>query len=60
MLRSLTLAFLLSAAVSFAGPARADDWGVCKDENASADSAIDACTRIIKSGRTKGNDLAIA
>ena len=42
-----------------APPARADDWGVCKDENASADTAIEACTRIIKAGKTKGNDLAI-
>src|SRR6185295_14143693 len=60
MLRSATLALFLGAAVSFACPARADDWGVCKDENASADTAIDACSRIIKGGRTKGNDLAVA
>src|SRR4051812_21232642 len=60
MLRLATLALLLSAAVSFAGPAHADDWSVCKDENTSADTSIDACTRIIKAGRTKGNDLAVA
>src|SRR5215210_3243767 len=60
MLRSVTFALLLCAAVSFADVAHADDWGVGKDENASADSAIDACTRIIKAGRTKGNDLAAA
>ena len=43
-----------------ASTAYADDWGVCKDENASADTAIDACTQIIKAGRTRGSDLAIA
>src|SRR6187402_819213 len=40
-------------------PARADDWSVCKDENAAADAAIEACTRIVKAGKTKGNDLAV-
>src|ERR1041384_4347012 len=59
MLRRATVAFLICVAVSAASAARADDWGVCKDENASPDSAIDACTRLIKTGRVKGNDLAI-
>jgi hypothetical protein len=54
-LATLTACILLAAAV----PALADDWAVCKDENAAADTAIEACSRIIKAGRTKGNDLAI-
>ncbi|MEA2879764.1 MAG: hypothetical protein QOF14_4960, partial [Hyphomicrobiales bacterium] len=56
----LFAALLLSVTFSLAATsARADDWAVCKDENAAADSAIEACTRIIKAGKTKGGDLAI-
>ena len=40
-------------------PARADDGSGCMDENAAADAAIEACTRIVKAGKTKGNDLAV-
>ncbi len=52
-------ALLLLLAGGLASPAVADDWSVCKDENAAADSAIEACTRIIKAGKTRGTDLAI-
>ena len=58
MLRRAALAVLFCVA-AFSAPARADDWSVCKDETASAADAIDACTRIIKAGKTKGADLAV-
>ncbi len=51
--------FSLCAVGFAASTARADDWAVCKDENAAADAAIEACTRIIKAGKTRGADLAI-
>src|ERR1044072_8063608 len=47
----------LTAGLAAAAPA--DDWSVCKDENAAADAAVEACTRIIKGGKAKGADLAI-
>src|SRR5205807_2672512 len=59
MLRPAIVALLIGAVASFTSAAHADDWGICKDESASADAAIDACTRLIKAGKTKGNDLAI-
>jgi tetratricopeptide (TPR) repeat protein len=36
----------------------ASDWDVCKDNKAAADVSIAACTRVIRAGKTKGNDLA--
>src|SRR4051812_11878568 len=61
MIRHVTFAFLLCATTGLAAaPARATDWDVCKDENAAPETAIEACTRIVKAGRTKGNDLAVA
>src|ERR1700737_3901781 len=60
MLRRATFALLVCAVSTLGVPAAlADDAGVCKDEGAAADVAIEACTRIIKAGKTKGNDLAI-
>src|SRR3979411_2882714 len=60
MLRRATFALLVCAVSTLSVPAAlADDAGVCKDENAAAEPAIEACTRIIKAGKTKGNDLAI-
>src|SRR5438067_6468675 len=60
MLRRATFALVVCAVSALSPPAAlADDAGVCKDENAAAEVAIEACTRIIKAGKTKGNDLAI-
>src|SRR3981189_776860 len=60
MLRRATFALLVCAVSTLSVPAAlADDAGGCKDENAPAEAAVEACTRIIKAGKTKGNDLAI-
>src|SRR5437660_4350219 len=59
MPRRAALAFLLLIAGGFAAPAVAEDWSICKDEKAAADTAIAACTRLIRAGQTKGNNLAI-
>src|SRR3954471_12540384 len=57
MLRRLCFAIALASlsTVAFA----ASDFDTCKDENAEAQQSIEACTRVIKAGKTKGNDLAI-
>jgi len=61
MLRRATFAFLVCAVSTLSVPAAlADDAGVCKDENAAAEAAVEACTRIIKAGKTKGNDLRVS
>jgi len=61
MLRRATFALLVCAFWALAAPAAfADDAAVCKDDSAPADSAIEACTRIIKAaGRSRGNELAM-
>src|SRR5207244_2078965 len=60
MMRRATFTLLVCAVSALGIPAAlADDAGVCKDENAAAEVAIEACSRIIKAGKTKGNDLAI-
>ena len=61
MLRPAILALLLSAAVSFTAPRRTRTTGAsARTRTPRADTAIDACTRIIKTGKTRGSDLAIA
>ena len=58
-MRRAALAAVMYLTAGLACAAPADDWSVCKDENAAADAAIEACTRIIKAGKTKGADLAV-
>ena len=55
---SLSVAFLIGGL--FAAPAlAADDNSACKDESATPEVAIEACTRIIKATKSKNNDLAL-
>jgi tetratricopeptide (TPR) repeat protein len=55
----LRAGFTLALAGMLATPVlAASDWDVCRDDKAAAEASIAACTRIIKSGRYKGRDLA--
>jgi tetratricopeptide (TPR) repeat protein len=57
MLRRAPLIALACAAIGIVSPAWADDRSDCSgDPN---ESAIAACTRVIRSGRSKGDDLAL-
>jgi tetratricopeptide (TPR) repeat protein len=44
----------------FGGTAWADDWADCKKPLADVESALRACTNVIRGGRQSGNNLASA
>src|SRR5262249_15322843 len=48
----------LAAALAVAGAAIADDADLCADDGADAPARIDACTRLTRSGKYRGNNLA--
>jgi len=48
----------LAAAILLAGAAIADDAETCSDDNADPAVRADTCTRMIRSGKYRGNDLA--
>lgn len=54
----------LCALILFAGlaavPAAADDAATCRSARDAPDTVIDACTRMVQSGRLRGRDLAVA
>src|SRR5215207_8169312 len=60
MLRRVAFAFVLVSATGLARAHAADDWDICRDENASPDAAITACTKLVNPRRSKGNELALA
>ena len=58
MRRLQAVVLVAFGALALGGYARADDGSVCKDENSPTESAIEACTRVIKASKNKGTDLA--
>jgi tetratricopeptide (TPR) repeat protein len=56
MLRRAPLIALACTIIGLASPAQANDRDTCNGDQSQ--TAIAACTRVIQSGRSKGNDLA--
>ena len=60
-MRRLLLAFLILVAGSSAGVAAyEDDDKACFSKTSTPDEGIGACTRVLQSGRLKGNNIATA